>query len=185
MENPQQVREQRINDIVEKELLMFLSTPNEGGTASCQQRPDAFRLMRRMAHSVHEDATLLSYLRDLEQAEASGRNFMIEKYARMEEQLPPISTNEFIPRIAAAEAAWMAEAAARYPRSLQNRGDDTFLRYISCELETLSDETLELYYAEVQAALKEQRNLVEERHNFLCRQLGFASLADREASLNT
>lgn len=182
MEAQESAREQLIDSIVEKELVMFLSTPNEGGPASCQQRPDAFRLMRRMAHSVHENSTLVSYLNDLEQAEASGRNFMIEKYARMGDQLPPISTNPLIPRIAAAEALWMEDAAKRYPRSLQSRGDDAFLRYICCELETLSDQTLELYFAEVENALENHRNLVEERHNYLCRHMGYASLEDREAS---
>lgn len=184
MEAQENARKQLINTIVEKELVMFLNTPNEGGPASCQQRPEAFRLMRHMAHSVHENATLVSYLNDLTQAEASGRNFMIEKYARMGNQLPPLSTNPLIPLIAGAEAAWMAETAERYPRSLQSRGDDAFLNYISCELETLSDQTLDLYFEEVEAALENQRNLVEERHNFLCRQMGFASLADREASLD-
>ncbi len=82
-------RERLLDEIVERELAMFLATPNEGGRASCQERPDVFRLMRRMAHITHEDAYLESYLQDLRQAEAVGRNFMLEKYARMDERLPP------------------------------------------------------------------------------------------------
>ena len=180
----QNARQQLLYTIVEKELAMFLSTPNEGGPASCQQRPDTFRLMRAMAHSVHENDTLLSYLHDLEQAESQGRNFMIEKYARMDERIPPVSTNPLIPVIAEAEAHWMQEASARYPRSLQSSGMEIFRRYIACELETLSDQTLELYMEEVKEALAEQRNMVEERHDFLCKKLGFASLADREHTLD-
>ena len=33
-------RSQILNEIIERELTMFLATPNEGGTASCQERPD-------------------------------------------------------------------------------------------------------------------------------------------------
>ena len=184
MENTQQnARQQLISDIVERELVMFLNTPSEGGPASCQQRPDAFRIMRAMAHCVHHEATLLSYLNDLQQAEVTGRNFMLEKYARMGDQLPPLSESPHIARIAATEAAWMEEAARLYPRSLQSQGGDHFLRYISCELETLSDQTLDLYREEVEEALEAGRNLVVERHDFLCQKLGFASLADREAAI--
>lgn len=178
-----QPREACIHKIIEKELAMFLATPNEGGTASCQQRPDTFRIMRWMAHAVHTDAVLASYLKDLERAESTGRNFMVEKYARMDERIPPISVNPLIPVIAAAEAQWLEDAARRYPRSLQGSGGDVFRRYISCELETLSDATLELYAEEVQDALHNERNLVEERHNLLCQRMGYASLAAREAAM--
>ena len=178
-------REELIKDIVEWELIMFLSTPNEGGTATCQQRPETFKIMRWMAHAVHEESTLLSYQEDLRMAENTGRTFMIEKYALMDGRIPPISDNELVRSIAECEARWMQEAAERYPHSLQNRGDDMFLRYISCELQTLSDHTLECYAAEVRAALAEGRNMVEERHNLLCRKMGFDSLQQREDSLVT
>ena len=178
-----QGRDACINAIIEKELAMFLATPNEGGTASCQQRPDTFRIMRWMAHSVHNDAVLASYLEDLTRAEATGRNFMLEKYARMDERIPPVSVNPLIPVIAEAEARWLEDAASRYPRSLQGNGSDIFRRYIACELETLSDKTLELYAEEVQDALNKGSNLVEERHNMLCQRMGYGSLAAREAAM--
>lgn len=184
-EDPSQwPRTDLLRDIIEKELIMFLSTPNEGGTASCQQRPDSFRIMRWMAHSVHSDATLLSYHEDLRMAENTGRNFMIEKYALMDGLIPPISQNPLIEIIAAAEAKWMEEAALRYPKSLQSRGDDVFKRYISSELQTLSDHTLEMYAKEVQQALDEGRNLIEDRHTLLCKKMGYGSLAERESSLS-
>lgn len=185
MQEQTPTRETLINNIIERELAMFLATPNEGGTASCQQRPDAFRIMRWMAHAVHTDAVLRSYLHDLEAAAASGRNFMIEKYARMDNRIPPVSMNPLIGFIADAEATWLEDAARRYPQSLRGGSDDMFRRYITCELETLSDATLELYAEEVRNALREGRNLVEERHNLLCQRMGFASLAAREASLAT
>ena len=76
-------------EIVERELAMFLATSNEGGVSVCQTRPDTFRAMRKMAHSAHDDALLESYLADLRQAEADGRNVMVEKYARMDDRCPP------------------------------------------------------------------------------------------------
>ena len=86
-------REAVLAEIVDRELAMFLATNNEGGISICQTRPDTFRAMRLMAHAAHEDAVLVSYLDDLRQAEADSRNFMVEKYARMDDRLPPLSTN--------------------------------------------------------------------------------------------
>ena len=71
-------REGLLHEIIERELVMFLATPNEGGVAQCQMHPDAFRTMRRMTHCIHDDATLVSYLHDLRLAAETGRNFMIE-----------------------------------------------------------------------------------------------------------
>lgn len=139
--------------------------------------------MRWMVHVVHDHATLLSYQTDLREAENSGRNFMLEKYARMDNRLPPLSANPHIAAIADAETAWLEDAAARYPHALRDNGGGLFRRYIACELETLSDRTLEHYFDEVQRARKENRNLAEERHDLLCRRLGYDSLAAREAEL--
>ena len=55
-------KEALIKEIVERELAMFLATPNEGGTSECQTRPQSFRMMRRMNHCTHDAATLESYL---------------------------------------------------------------------------------------------------------------------------
>lgn len=118
MDTQNEARERVLQNIIERELAMFLAAPNEGGPAACQQRPETFRLMRWMAHAVHDNATLLSYLRDLEEAESNGRNFMIEKYARMDDRIPPLSANPRITAIADAEALWLEEAARRYPLSL-------------------------------------------------------------------
>lgn len=176
-------RDTLLNEIIEMELAMFLATPNEGGAAHCQQNPDAFRMMRWMAHCIHSEATLLSYYHDLQAAQINDRNLMIEKYARMDDRIPPVSTSPLVDSIAAAESAWLDEAAALYPHALQGNGSDIFKRYISCELETLSDDTLEHYNNEVQSALQNKQNLVMDRHNLLCQRLGYESLAAREAQL--
>ena len=106
-------REGLLHEIIERELVMFLATPNEGGVAQCQMHPDAFRTMRRMTHCIHDDATLVSYLHDLRLAAETGRNFMIEKYARMDDRLPPLSSSPLLDEIADAETAFLEEAAAK------------------------------------------------------------------------
>ena len=169
-------------EIIERELVMFLATPNEGGPASCQQRPDSFRLMRRMAHEPLSRATLASYLEDLRRAEVAGRNFMIEKYARMDKRLPPLGDSPLLDDIAEAEAVFMREASARYPHVIVSEGSETFRNYLRCELETLSFATLELYAQDLERARREGRNTAVERYSCLARVLGKGSLDDFEKS---
>ncbi len=176
-------KEALIKEIVERELAMFLATPNEGGPSACQTRPQSFRVMRRMNHCTHDVSTLESYLDDLKNAEAEGRNFMIEKYARMDNRLPPLSENPLLDEITDAECAFLREASARYPHAIKGNGDLTFRTYCRCELETLSDRTLELYAAEIDRARKEGRNLAEERYDRLWNMLGEGSLAAYDAKL--
>ena len=165
-------RETLLAEIVERELAMFLATNNEGGVSVCQTRPDAFRAMRKMAHSAHDDALLASYLDDLRQAEAQGRNVMVEKYARMDDRLPPLSTSPLLDQIADAEQAFLHDAQQRYPHVIKSNGQGMFRRYLRCELETLSPRTLALYAAQIDRARRESRNLVVERHDYLMRLLG-------------
>ena len=169
-------RETLLAEIVERELAMFLATNNEGGVSVCQTRPDTFRAMRKMAHSAHDDALLTSYLDDLRQAETLGRNVMVEKYARMDDRLPPLSISPLLDQIADAEQAFLQDAQRRYPHVIKSNGQGMFRRYLRCELETLSPRTLELYAAQVGRAQQEGRNLVVERHDYLMRLLGKGSI---------
>ena len=175
-------REAALAEIIERELAMFLATNNEGGVSECQTRPDTFRAMRKMAHSAHEDAVLDSYLADLRQAEVNSRNLMVEKYARMDDRLPPLSTSPLLDEIADAEEVFLHEAQARYPHVIKSNGQGMFRRYLRCELETLSDRTLELYAAQVRRAQQQGRNLVVERHDFLMRLLGKGGIDACEAA---
>ena len=181
-------RNAALAEIVERELAMFLATSNEGGVSVCQTRPDTFRAMRKMAHSAHDDALLESYLADLRQAEADGRNVMVEKYARMDDRLPPLSTSPLLDQIADAEEAFLHEAQRLYPNVVKSNGQGMFRRYLRCELETLSLRTLELYAAQIDRARREGRNLVVERHDYLMRLLGKGGIdacnASCEASMH-
>lgn len=175
-------REELLREIIERELAMFLATPNDGGVAACQERPDSFRIMRRMAHEGLGDATLASYVEDLRRAARQGRNFMVEKYARMDNLLPPLSESPLLDEIVDAEAAFSREAAARYPRIIRPGGQERFRAYLRCELETLSPATLERYAADMRRARLEGRNPAIDRYECLARLLGRGSLAVMEGS---
>lgn len=165
-------REAVLAEIIERELAMFLATPNEGGIASCQQRPETFRMMRAMAYSAHSDTFLHSYLKDLKLAEQTGRNFMIEKYALMDKRIPDINSSQLLDVIADAENDFMESAAREHPELIQRNGSNSFKRYLRAELQTLSDATLQIYADEISAAKAEGRNPVLERHQWLAQKLG-------------
>jgi len=172
-----------INELVEYERTMFIAVPSQGGTSPCQEREDTFRAMRRMTHSVHDIATLQAFVADFKEAHESGRNLVTEKYARMDNLIPPLSTNPLLDIIADAEIAFMVEGANLYPHAMRLRPDTHFSRYLRCELETLSDATLEHYGNTVRQAQETGRNLAVDRYDFLWRELGHASLAEHEANL--
>ena len=176
-------KEALINEIVERELVMFLDTPNEGGISACQTRPNTFRTMRWMSHCVHGTEMLESYLDDLRKGAEAGRNFMIEKYARMDDRLPPLSESPLLDVIVDAELMFLTEAAKRYPHAIRVNSSEHFRRYFRCELETLSDRTLECYAAEMVRAREEGRNPVVERYDNLWKRLGEGSLEAYENKL--
>lgn len=164
-------REELLREIIERELIMFQSVPAEGGQANCQKRPETFRLMRQMAHCTHGRPYLLSYLEDLRAAEETGRNFMLEKYARMDDLLPPLSNNPLIDKIVSSETEFLEEAKRINPQLVKSRGSDMFGIYLRSELETLSDATLKLYWQEIQNAVEENINPVLQRHIWLANAL--------------
>lgn len=176
-------RDALLDAILDMELSMFLAASRLNGATVAEEHTEAFHTMRWMTHSIHTETTLVSYYHDLQAAQMNDRNLLLEKYALMNQEADNVSTSPLVDTIAAAESAWMAEASTQYPHALKSSNNATFQHVIACELETLSDETLEHYHNEVQHALQEKRNLVLERHDALCKRLGYASLADREAQL--
>ncbi len=166
-----------VGRIVAVELQMF-ERVRTSEPSLCQERPEAFRSMRAMTHSVLSEETLRSYLADLERAAAEGRNLMTLKYARMGGQIPPLKDNPLIAEIVRIESRWMKELAERYPHVI--RGGPDFENYLACELETYSDETIALYHRDVSQAVAEGRNLAEERYNWLFSRIGYGSIAEAE-----
>jgi len=144
----------------------------------CKDRPETFKVMRGMTHSVLSTEILESYLEDLHEAKANGRNLLAEKYARMDNSIPPLKTNPVINDIAEIEACWMQRLSEEYPHTF--KGGPGFRVYLASELETYSDKTLGLYFDHIAKAEKEGRNLAEERYNLLFQQIGYGSIAEAE-----
>ena len=176
-ELPQDDRSALIDRILAIELDMFEQVRTEEPSL-CQECPGVFRTMRGTSHSVLSTETMASYLKDLQEASAEGRNLMTEKYARMDERIPTLKLSQTIDDIVEIESRWMKELSRKYPNSF--RGGEGFRRYLSCELETYSDRTLELYRRDVFAADKEGSNLAEEAYIKLFQQLGYGSIAEVE-----
>ena len=74
---------QTIKSIIEREWDQFQHTNNEGGRASCQGNRPMFEVMRASQFAAWPQELLTSYLADLREADAGGRNLVTEKYARM------------------------------------------------------------------------------------------------------
>lgn len=165
-------KDKLLREIVERELSMFLTAPEESGIEGMRQSPDAMRLMRNMTHSAHGNAFLKSYLEDLRKAEESGRNFMLEQLARTNNKIPPLSTNPLLDEIADSEIAFQKEASDLYPDIIPHKGSEEFRHYLRSGLESLSDETLRHYAEEMRKARTEGRNPALERYNWLARKMG-------------
>ncbi len=177
------IREKNIQEIIERELTMFLEVKNEGGQASCQQDPDTFRHWRWMIFSVLSDNYVESYLQDLIEAEHEGRNLLIEKYARMGNLIPCVSPNmEKVQAITAAERAWLTELSQEFPLQFSHQLQ-RFDFYFSPEIETLSERTLDCYLQCIAKAQAEQRSLAKERYTNMHTRMGLPSLAEKEALL--
>jgi hypothetical protein len=172
-------RDRLLKEIVDIELRMFMAVLTPGPSA-CQENPEALKLMRRGSFSVLSTETLESYLSDLQEALEDGRNLMELKYARIDNLVPPLSTNPLIGKIVDIEGAWMKDLAGRYPLSFKGRAEYSAGIYLRSELETYSDKTLELYFRDVSTASEAGRNLTEERYTYIFKQIGYDSIADME-----
>lgn len=170
--------EELIREIVDLELEMFLAVPARERSA-CQEQPKTFRIMRWMSHSVLPAELLRSILADLERGRDAGRNFMTEKYARMDGLLPPGPFDGRFDEIVEIEAEWMADLSNRFPWTFPGRRKG-FRDYMAAELRSFRGETVKLYHWTVCRANAKGRNLAEERYTNLFRRLGYTSIAEYE-----
>ena len=166
-----------LDEIIEIELDMFQRV-RTAQPSLCKERPETFKAMRGMTCSVLSTETLESYLEDLQKAKAEGGNLLTEKYARMDNLIPPLKTTPIIDDIVEVEDRWMKELSEKYPHTF--RGGLGFKVYLRCELETYSGKTLKLYSKDVSKAKKEGKNLAEERYTTLFQQIGFGSIAEAD-----
>lgn len=177
-------KEATIERIIEMEQEMFqqVNTGDDAYGRKCQQRRQTFRVMRWMTHSVLSGDTLRSYLSDLVKAKEEGRNLMTEKYALMDDLIPhPVHNKIFLEDIISNELAWMIELKEKYPNLIQGK-EDFFKKYMTCEYETYSDETLRYLRNNVLHAKENGENLPEKRYRNLFQRMGYHSI---EAALQS
>jgi hypothetical protein len=168
-----------VKKIVDIEYQMFENV-RTNQPSLCQENPGAFKLLREMNHSALSYETLKSYLNDLKDAKSKERNLMTEKYARMGNLIPPLKDNHLIQEIVSIESEWMNNLSKHYPLTI-NHKPNYFSKYLSCELETYSDKTIELYFDDVQTAKKNEVNLAKNKFEYLAKKLGYTSLKELES----
>lgn len=183
-------KESLIEEIVELELEMFLSVQSRGH-ASCQDNPDGFKFYRTAGFSAWPEGVLESYLQDLLQAQKDGKNLVTIKYAVMEGLIPKQADNPLREKIVDIEVGWVKELAHKYPylhrRARPIEEDSANLTsmktYLSGELETYSDRTIELYYNHLLTSQSSNENPEEKKLLIMVKGAGYSSLEDAEAKL--
>ncbi len=198
-----------IDRIIEAEWKMFQKVPNIGGRAACQDDFETFRIMRAGQSASWSEATLESYLEDLNEAESSGRNLLTEKYARMmrstsplgyariEHLLPPVDPKalDLIEQIVNIVLDWEQELFGKYPyiikrgRSLFSTEDSfgvtSMETYLRGELATYSLKTLEVYLDHIQKEQSEKINGSAITLFYMVQQYGFASLEEANEKMKS
>lgn len=196
-----------IRQIILLEWNMFSKVQNEGGRADCQEEPRTFEIMRGSQFSIWDKNTLISYLKDLQEAEKSGRNLMTEKYGymmkdteptefkRIEWALPQISKEkmDLINEITILAVSWMEEFQNCYPwyssqgrpvRKEQAGPRETSMEtYTRGELMTYSFSTLTQLAKHWREMNDKGINGAIEIMNCTARQYGYASAEDAEKQL--
>lgn len=200
------IGEQVKKDILDLEWEMFHNVQGIDGPSPCQQDRKTFEIMRSSQLQGWDDAVAESYLDDLRQAKARGRNLMTEKYARMMEYTSPCEYRRIAPSLPALEAEavplierilqmsvrWMEELVAAYPhvgaqgRAVRDSGDTpyspSFETYTRGELATYSVRTLRLLEKHFLQMAAEGENPAEKILAHTVAQYGYASLEHAEAA---
>ncbi len=166
-----------INRILEIELPWFL-TVNPQLTSECQEHPEVFKLMRRAPFETWSERTLALHLEHLVDAQSKGRNLVREKYAKIENSMPCVNTSPALNNSVEIEEHWSEEAASKYPNILREEATAGFIKYLRCELDTFSQETLESYCKDRLGAETEGRNLVTETYDRIAPKLGYSSIEE-------
>ena len=202
-------REDLVSGIVEIEWKMFQNVPNIGGRAVCQDDLETFKIMRAGQSAGWSDATLESYLEDLNEAKKAERNLLTEKYARMmrstspleyariKHLLPPVDPEaiELIEKIVRIVLKWEEDLLEKYPyiikrsRPLFSREDSISVTsmetYLRGELSTYSIRTLELYLDHIQKEQSENVNGSAITLLYMIKQYGYDSLEEANEKIGS
>jgi len=158
----------------------------------CQSAPDKFRAVRGSVFTMWTAEMLSAYLEQLECAKVRGRNLLTEKYARMDNLIPPLTDSPYIDEIVEINEFWQRELEEKYPalykrccRTMEETGDGkNFSIYLRSELETYGDSTLGLYYLNVKNAYDKNLNLSIEALEHLVQKSGYKNLEHAESCLS-
>ncbi len=172
---PADTKSDLIERILKIELPWFL-TVNTRLTSECQEHPEAFKLMRQSPFETWSERTLALYLEHLVDAQSKGRNLVREKYAKIEGSIPCENTTAALTSSVEIEERWFKEAASKYPNIIREEAGVGFIKYLRCELDTFSQETLESYYKDRLGAETEGKNLVIEAYDRIAKKLGYGSI---------
>ncbi len=85
----------------------------------------------------------------------------------MEELIERVNFDEHIEKIVDIEEKMTEVVRKKYPELFGRQDTEHFRRYLSCELQTLSSKSIELYYNNLKKAENEDRNIVKERYDIL------------------
>jgi hypothetical protein len=156
--------------------------------APCQSAPDSFKKIRGSNYEMWSKEMLVSYLDDLKIAQKKRRNLVTEKYARMDNLIPPLNANPLIDKIVEIETKWQKKIMEKFPVTFdrlcrgtsQSQDGSNFSVYLRCEIETYSDKTIELYYQHVKTALDNDVNIAILALQRLVKKGGFNDLDHAE-----
>lgn len=161
-----------INAVIAVEWQMFDQVQGLNGRASCQDDAKGFYIMRYAQHRAFGQAVIQSYFKDVVQAQAVGRNLVMEKYALMMKatdadyfkthlaatlpECPPMK-RQLIAAIRQLLMAQQQQVFAAYPKlaargrvAEDGAGETSAATYLAAELETYSMSTLRLCLEAVQ-----------------------------------
>lgn len=194
------MKNQKIDEIIEKEWEQFQAVSNQGGSASCQSDWTQFEIMRKSQFMIWPEDILDSYFQDLSEAEKNGRNLLSEKYAWMMESTSPQEFHEISDRLptiskarrdrvditAKIQAKWGEAFAKEYPliggqgRPIYSVQDSPWATSIETysrgELLSYSENTEKLFSEFVHASEKEVFNLSKAVRENMIRFYGYSTL---------
>lgn len=181
-----------LDKIIALELDMFLAVRAKD-SYTCRQDPEAFRLHRRAQFSIWSEDTLQSYCNDLHHAQKSGINLMTVKYARMDNLLPTQHRSPLISDIVSIQVGWQKKMLQKYPHLMAGarhiRETDTstyttsFEAYLRSELETYSENTLELLHRDMLMYVKRGVNGSKKIYEYLVHEMGYRSIEEADQVL--
>lgn len=177
--------------VLDLEWEMFVRVKSDR-PASCQSAPDKFRAIRGSVFSTWTADMLEAYLLQLMGAKAQGRNLLTEKYARMDNLIPPLTEDPLIDDIIDINVYWQFELQKTFPELCRRccRGvndasaGSNFSVYSRGELETYGERTLKLYYQNVLSAYEQNRNLTAEALLGLVQKSGYRDLEHAESCMS-